>query len=150
MPNYRYRIVGGRVMVRGQLVDADLLVDGEKIVGLVGRGDPTEAQTVLDATGKVVLPGIIDTHAHTREPGYTHKEDYLSASQAAAAGGVTTMIDMPNVEPPTDTVEAFEAKRELADAKSIVDFGHFVAGTNAAEIPKLAAAGATGFKTFQV
>ncbi len=94
------RISGGRVMVRGELVDADLLIDGEKIVGLVARDNTVEAAETLDATGKVVLPGIIDTHAHTREPGYTHKEDFYSSSQAAAAGGVTVMIDMPNVEPP--------------------------------------------------
>ncbi len=150
MPTVRTRISGGRVMVRGELVDADLLVDGEKIVGLVGRDSTVEAVDTIDATGKVVLPGIIDTHAHTREPGYTHKEDFHSASQAAAAGGVTVMIDMPNVEPPTDTVDAFLEKRELAAAKSIVDFGHFVAGTQPTEIGKLAEAGATGYKTFQV
>ena len=150
MPNYRTRISGGQVMVRGQLITADVLIDGEKIVGLVERDSTAEAADTIDATGKVVLPGIVDTHAHTREPGYTHKEDFFSASQAGAAGGVTTMIDMPNVEPPTDTLETFEQKRELADAKSIIDFGHFVAGTNAEQIPKLAAAGATGYKTFQV
>lgn len=150
MPDYSTRISGGRVMVRGQLVDADLLLEGEKIGAIVGRSSTAQAAQVIDATGKVVLPGIVDTHAHTREPGYTHKEDFLSASQAAAAGGVTTMIDMPNVEPPTDTLELFEEKRAAADAKSIVDFGHFVAGTNPDAIPKLAEAGATGFKTFQV
>lgn len=150
MPDYSTRVSGGRVMVRGQLVDADLLVEGEKIVALVERDSTAQAAEVIDATGKVVLPGIVDTHAHTREPGYTHKEDFLSASQAAAAGGVTTMIDMPNVEPPTDTLELFEEKRAAADAKSIVDFGHFVAGTNPDAIGKLAAAGATGYKTFQV
>lgn len=93
---------------------------------------------------------LVDTHAHTREPGYTHKEDFLSASQAGAVGGVTTMIDMPNVEPPTDTVEEFEAKRETANATSLIDFGHWVAGTNPEQVTKMAAAGATGFKTFQV
>jgi dihydroorotase len=150
MPAYRTRISGGRVMVRGQLIEADVLIDGEKIVGLVERASTAEAQDVIDATGRVVLPGIVDTHAHTREPGYTHKEDFLSASQAGAAGGVTTMIDMPNVEPPTNTLELFEQKREAANAKSIIDFGHFVSGTDPVEIPKMAAAGATGFKTFQV
>lgn len=137
-------------MVRGELIDADILVDGDMIVGLVSRDNTVEAMETIDATGKAVLPGIIDTHAHTREPGYTHKEDFLSASQAAAAGGVTTMIDMPNVEPPTDTVDAFLEKRELAASKSIVDYGHFAAGTQTSEIPKLAEAGVTGFKTFQV
>lgn len=60
------------------------------------------------------------------------------------------MFDMPNVEPPTDTVEAFEEKRELANAKPIIDWGQWVAGANAGEIEKLASAGASGFKIFQV
>jgi len=144
------RISNGRVMVKGELLDSDILIDGGKIVGIVNRDSSVEAAEVLDATGKVILPGIVDTHAHTREPGYEHKEDFLSASQAGAVGGVTTMIDMPNVEPPTDTLEEFEKKRELAAAKSIIDWGHWVAGTNPVEVRRMADAGATGFKTFQV
>jgi dihydroorotase (multifunctional complex type) len=150
MAEYATRIRGGRVMVRGTLVTADVLIDGGVIAGIVGPGEGGDAAEDIDAAGQVVLPGIIDTHAHTREPGYTNKEDFLTASQAGAVGGITTMIDMPNVEPPTDTVELFEEKRALADAKSILDWGHWVAGTKLEEIPKLAAAGATGYKIFQV
>ena len=97
MANYKVRIRNGKVMVRGQLLEVDVLIDGGRIAGLVERASTAEALETIDASGKVVLPGIIDTHAHTREPGYTHKEDFLSASQAGAVGGVTTMIDMPNV-----------------------------------------------------
>ncbi len=150
MAAVRTRIRGGRVMVRGELVDSDVLIDDGKIVALVGRGESAEAAGELDAGGKLVLPGIVDLHAHTREPGYTHKEDFLSASQAGAVGGVTTMVDMPNVEPPTDTVETYLEKRASADTKSIIDWGHFVAGTKLDEIPKLAEAGVTGYKVFQV
>ena len=150
MSNFRTRIRGGRLLVAGELLEADVLIDGEQIAAIVKPSEVAEAAEVIEAAGKVVLPGIIDTHAHTREPGYTHKEDFLTASQAAAVGGVTTMIDMPNVEPPTDTVETYLAKRQLADKKSIVDWGHWVAGTNLSEIPKLAEAGATGYKIFQV
>lgn len=148
--NYQTRISGGQVMVAGELLDGDVLIDGERIAAIVRRGEPAEAQNEVDATDRLVLPGIIDTHAHTREPGYTHKEDFLTASQAAAVGGITTMIDMPNVEPPTDTVEMFEEKRALADRKSLVDWGHWVAGTKVDEIAALARAGATGYKIFQV
>jgi len=151
MPVYKTRISGGSVYVPGHgLSELDVLIDDGVIQALVRRGVEADAAETIDATDHWVLPGIIDTHAHTREPGYTHKEDFLTSSQAAAAGGVTTMFDMPNVEPPTDTVEAFEAKLELADAKSIVDWGHWVAGTNEDQIEKLAAAGASGYKIFQV
>src|SRR3990172_5984869 len=139
---------GGRVMVQGELVDKDILVDEGRIEALIGRGEQAEAAAEIDASGKLVLPGIVDLHAHTREPGYTHKEDFLSASQAGAVGGVTTMVDMPNVEPPTDTVETYLEKRSSAEAKSIIDWGHFAAGTKLEEIPKLAAAGVTGYKVF--
>lgn len=151
MPTFRTRIANGSVYVPGHgLSELDVLIDGGVVQALVRRGTEVDAHETLDADGRWVLPGIIDTHAHTREPGYTHKEDFLSASQAGAVGGVTTMFDMPNVEPPTDTVEAFEEKRALADAKSIIDWGHWVAGTNEDEIEKLAAAGAAGYKIFQV
>ncbi len=129
---------------------ADLLIAGEQIAGIVERTNPTRAAEEIDARGRWVLPGGVDLHAHTREPGYTHKEDFLSASQAAAAGGITSIVDMPNVEPPTDGLDLFEEKRRLAAGKSIVDWGHFVAGTRLDQIPLMAEAGATGYKIYQV
>jgi dihydroorotase (multifunctional complex type) len=150
MANYQTRVTGGQVYLGGQLVRADLLIDEGRIAGVVDGDNTVEAAETIDATDRLVLPGIIDTHAHTREPGFTHKEDFLTASKAGAAGGVTTMIDMPNVEPPTDTVETYLEKRETADATSIIDFGHWVAGTKLDEIARLADAGATGYKIFQV
>lgn len=150
MPNYATRISGGDVFSGGELAPADILVDEGRIVALLAPGEVGEAENTIDARGMAVLPGIIDTHAHTRDPGYPQKEDFLTASQAAAVGGITTMIDMPNVEPPTDTVEEFEKKRDVADSKSIIDWGHWVAGTKPGEITRLAEAGATGYKIFQV
>jgi dihydroorotase len=150
MANFQTRVSGGQVYLGGQLVRGDLLIDEGRIAGVVEGDNTVEAAETIDASDRLVLPGIIDTHAHTREPGFTHKEDFLSASKAGAAGGVTTMIDMPNVEPPTDTVETYLEKRETADATSIIDFGHWVAGTKLDEIAKLADAGATGYKIFQV
>lgn len=150
MASYDLCLRGGRVQVGAELLDVDVYVRGEKLALLSQRGEEHDAQRVFDVSGRWVLPGIIDLHAHTRDPGYTHKEDFLTASQAAAAGGVTTWVDMPNVEPPTTTVELFQEKRSRAEKLSLVDFGHFVSGVNLEEIPKLAAAGATGFKIFQV
>ncbi|MEN3047792.1 MAG: allantoinase AllB [Candidatus Caldarchaeales archaeon] len=77
----------------------------------------------VDASGLVVLPGVIDEHVHFREPGMEHKEDFGTGSTAAAAGGVTTVLDMPNTVPPTVDGESFDLKLERASAKSVVDFG---------------------------
>lgn len=127
-----------------------MLVVGERVAGLVERGDATNAREEIDATGMAVLPGLVDLHAHTRTPGYEQKEDFFTASQAAAHGGITTFVDMPNVEPPTDTVERLLEKRAIAERECIVDWGHFVAGTRPSEVAGLAKAGATGYKIFQV
>lgn len=79
--------------------------------------------------GKVWIPGVIDSHVHFRDPGAPEKEDWASGSAAALAGGVTTVLDMPNTNPATITVEALEAKRAVAKAKSKVAFGLFFGAT---------------------
>ena len=150
MADYDVCFREGRVYLWGQLLDLDLYVAGEKIALLCRRGEGPSARQVISIASKMILPGVIDLHAHTRDPGYTQKEDFTTISQAAAAGGVTTWIDMPNVEPPTITVQLFEEKRARAEQASLVDFGHFASGVDLKEIPKLAAAGVTGFKIFQV
>ncbi|MDT4904857.1 MAG: dihydroorotase, partial [Pseudonocardiales bacterium] len=79
------RVTGGTVLLPGGSVRADLLVDSERIVGLVDSAMAIDdVGTVLDATGKVVLPGMVDVHVHTREPGVTHKEDIITTTQQAA------------------------------------------------------------------
>jgi len=75
------------------------------------------------------LPGLIDAHVHLREPGYTHKEDFYSGTCAALAGGVTTVLDMPNTEPPTSTPQRLQEKVDLARAKAVCDVGLFVGAT---------------------
>lgn len=108
---------------------------------------------VLDLGDLVLMPGVVDTHVHVDEPGRTEWEGWASASRAAAAGGVTTIVDMPlNSVPATVDAAAFEAKRACAAAGSIVDFrlwGGVVPG-NADALEGLAAAGAPGFKCFLV
>lgn len=144
------RIRGGVIQTPRGPVHADVLVEGERIAALLDRHSDVTADDEVDATGLWVLPGLIDLHAHTRSPGYEYKEDFQTASRAAAVGGYTAFVDMPNVEPPTTTVELFEEKRAVADQQCIIDWGHFCAPTQVDQIPKLAAAGATGFKLFQV
>ena len=75
------------------------------------------------------LPGLVDAHVHFREPGYTHKEDFLSGTSAALAGGVTAALDMPNTVPPTSTPGHFDDKVELAACKAVCDVGLFLGAT---------------------
>ncbi|WP_458189132.1 dihydroorotase [Haladaptatus sp. NG-WS-4] len=82
----------------------------------------TESGEVIDATGKLLLPGAIDAHVHFRQPGFLHKETWETGSKSAAAGGVTTVVDQPNTNPPTVDGESFDVKAELATG-SYVDYG---------------------------
>ncbi len=129
-------------------IRVNVVVDEGRVVGLTAS-DLVDADRVVDATGKYVLPGIIDSHCHFRDPGYTAKEDYTTGTTAAAAGGVTFTIDMPNTKPVPNTLEAFQAHTANAKRKAVVDFNHWASPTVMSEIPKIAKAGAIGFKVFQ-
>jgi dihydroorotase len=144
------RLKGGLIQTASGPIDADILIVDERIGALLAREDATIADETIDATGMWVLPGLVDMHAHTRVPGYEYKEDFLTSSKAAAAGGYTTYVDMPNVEPPTTTVDLFKEKREEAAGQCIIDWGHFVGPIQLDQIEGFAAEGATGFKIFQV
>ncbi|EMA20152.1 dihydroorotase [Haloarcula argentinensis] len=99
----------------------DVRVRGESIAE-VGRDLDASDQHVIEATGKRLFPGMIDAHVHFRQPGYPHKETWESGSRSAAAGGVTTIVDQPNTDPPTIDGESFDQKAEFA-ADSVVDWG---------------------------
>ncbi|ACV46349.1 MULTISPECIES: dihydroorotase [Halomicrobium] len=99
----------------------DVRVRGETIDAVDEDLDPADEDTV-DAADRLLLPGAIDAHVHFRQPGYGHKESWASGSRSAAAGGVTTVVDQPNTDPPTVDGAAFDQKAELA-GESLVDFG---------------------------
>ncbi len=124
-----------KIIQNGRETECDILIEDGKIKK-IGHNIYDSGKRI-DLGGLHVLPGLIDPHVHFREPGLTHKEDFLSGSKAAAAGGITTVLDMPNTVPPTITVELLEHKRELAK-KSLVNFGfHFgAAADNIDEIKK--------------
>jgi len=100
----------------------DVRVAGETIDAVAEGIEPRDDERTIDATGKRLLPGMIDVHVHLREPGDSHKETWATGSRSAAAGGVTTVVDQPNTSPPTVDGDAFDEKREFAEA-SLVDFG---------------------------
>lgn len=131
-------------------VAGQIAVRDEKIVAVLPLEDTVDAARVIDAGDKPVIPGLIDTHCHFRDPGYTHKEDYYHGTVAAAAGGVTTVFDMPNVDPPTTTVDRLKAHLENAQTKAVVDFGHNASGVVPENIKGLAEAGATAFKVWMM
>ena len=88
-----------------------------------------EVGEVIDAEGLFLIPGIIDPQVHFREPGADHKEDLHSGSCAAAAGGVTSFLDMPNNNPPVTTIKRMAEKKQLAAEKSVVNYGFFIGAT---------------------
>ena len=145
-------VAGGRVWTPDGFLDgADVHVSGEKIARVAPADtEPIVSAEIIDAAGMLVIPGLIDTHSHHRDPGFTHKEDITSASQAAAAGGVTVTIGMPNVDPPTTTAELFGRLLEDYSHRSVVDYNHNPSPTNLPEVPKLAELGCVGFKLFMV
>lgn len=112
-------IKGGRVLLGEELVEANLYVRDGKISSISKRD--MAAEEVIDARGAVVLPGAIDVHAHVHPIGYLHREDFLTGSRAAAAGGVTTIFDMPLMEE-SCTAEGIKRKIQDGERMSIVDF----------------------------
>jgi len=147
---YDLVIRGGTVVTSTGRIRADVAIDGEQIAALVRPGTPLVARETIDANGRHVLPGAIDVHSHHREPGYTHKEDIVTAMQACAAGGVTTSFAMPNVQPPPNTAERLDAMIELYGRRAIVDWNINAPGTVPEEIPALATRGIAAFKVFMV
>jgi dihydroorotase len=144
------RLIGGTVATPAGNVAADVLIDSEKIVGLVHRGVPGDADRTVDVTGKLVLPGMIDVHVHTREPGFEHKEDIETTSRQAAVGGVTTIFGMPNLNPPTNDTETLTDVFDRYARTSIVDYNHNPAPTKYDEIQPMADMGVCAYKIYMV
>jgi dihydroorotase len=148
----RYDLVlrGGTLVTPSGRYRADLAVAGETIAAIVAPETPLEAERVLDVSGRLILPGAVDVHSHHREPGFTHKEDIVTATAASAAGGVTTSFAMPNVAPPPNTPDTLAAMFERYRQRAIVDWNVNAAATVPEAIPELAAMGIAAFKVFMV
>jgi dihydroorotase len=143
-----------KTLIRGALVvlpegpvETDVLIDGDRIAA-IDADSRTAADSIVDAEGYWLLPGVIDDQVHFREPGATHKEDLQSGSRACAAGGVTTFLEMPNTQPPAIDATALQWKYRRASEVSPVNFGFYIGATpdNLAELQR--ATGIPGIKIF--
>ncbi len=148
MATYDLLLTGGTVHTPGGPVAADVGVHDGRIVAIGARGD---AGRTIDCTGLDILPGVIDTQVHFREPGLVHKEDLATGSEAAVMGGVVAVFEMPNTKPNTDSADAIEDKLTRAKGRMWCDHAFYVGATNhnardLAELERLP--GTAGVKIF--
>lgn len=145
-------IKSAHIINEGRSFTGSVLIEGDKIAAVYEGDYPQQAlaDETIDATGKWLLPGVIDDQVHFREPGLTHKGDILSESRAAAAGGVTTFMDMPNTKPQTTTIDHLNWKLERGAEVSTINYSFFFGGTNdnIKEINKLDKSRVPGLKLF--
>lgn len=147
-----YYIKNATIVNENECIKGNVYIAEGKIAKIVLIGDVFDAGNaiVIDATGKYLIPGIIDEHVHFREPGLTQKADIHTESRAAVAGGVTSFMDMPNTVPQTVNQELLQQKFDLAAEKSIANYSFYIGATNdnLAEIAKINPKEVCGVKLF--
>ena len=143
-------IANARLVNEGETKDADVLIQGERIEKIGSGLSAGKNVQVLDAKGKFLLPGMIDDQVHFREPGLTNKGDLATESTAAVAGGVTSFMDMPNVNPQTTTRDALADKYEIASGRCRANYAFYLGATNRniEEIKALQVGESCGIKAF--
>lgn len=143
-------ITGGQIVTEHGRFQADVGIAGGKIVSLAAPGTLAGAADTFDASGMLVLPGAIDIHFHARTPAYPERGDFYTETRAAAAGGVTTVFEMPISKPGCATPETFENRRRLIEEQAIINIALIGApGTlDNDDVLGMAAAGAIAFKIF--
>jgi allantoinase len=143
-------VTDGLIVTRDGSFRGSISVHSGKIAAFGDAKILPKAKETIDATGYLILPGLVDPHFHSRVPGFPNREDFRTASMAAAAGGVTTFLDMPNSIPPINSIEVLKEKIDIGEKESCMDFGIIAGGgsDNLNQIPLLAKEGVVGFKTF--
>jgi len=143
-------ISNARLVNEGEVREADVLIEGERIARIDASIAVPDGAEVVDAAGKYLLPGMIDDQVHFREPGMTHKGDLATESAAAAAGGITSFMDMPNVNPQTTTRQALKDKYRIAEDRCTANYGFYFGATNGniEELKALEVGEACGIKAF--
>lgn len=143
-------IRGGKLVLPEGIYESDVLIEDERIKAIGKRIKSELADEVIDATGKLVFPGVVDEHVHMREPGLEYKDDFSHGTMAAALGGVTTVIEMPNTVPPVDSGRTVKDKAELLKNKAHVDFALYglLSDNSVDRLEEMLNEGAVGFKAF--
>jgi dihydroorotase len=147
----RTLIVNARLVNEGRQFDADLRIGEDGRIAQIGpQLAAAPGETVVDAAGRWLLPGMIDDQVHFREPGLTHKGDVATESAAAVAGGLTSFMDMPNTNPPTLNAAALQAKYDMAAGRAWGNYGFYLGASNdnLADIQTLDPKTAPGIKVF--
>ncbi len=148
---------GGSLLVKGGTIvtaygkfKADIKIVDGVIVDIGKDLTSSGVEEVIDVSGFLVLPGIVDEHVHMREPGLEYKDNFTNGTMGAALGGVTTVIEMPNTKPPVENGRILREKADLLKTKAYVDFALYgvIHNANSHEFEDIVAAGAVGFKVF--
>lgn len=138
-----------QIFTSNGLVETGIAIDNGRIVKVAKKSNLPVGDTRIDLKGNLVLPGLIDSHVHLRDQQLAYKEDFQSGTSAAAAGGVTTVVDMPNNRPLTMSVETLKERMRLAESRILVNVAFNSAfPTQTREIPNIVDAGAVGFKLY--
>lgn len=147
---YDIVIKNGQVVTPNGIEHVNVAINGTKIAALLLPATPVTADEIIDATGLYVLPGAIDIHFHCRAPAYPDRGDFATETRAAAAGGVTTVFEMPISKPCCATGDVFRMRKRLAEADAYVNYGLYAAPglLDRAEIADMVSEGAIGFKIF--
>ena len=123
-------IVNAAIVSDGDMATGDVYIRSGRIAQIGSDLASRSADHVIDARGRILLPGMIDDQVHFREPGLTHKGDLTSESRAAVAGGITSYMDMPNTHPPTTTADRLESKFQSAAGRSFANYSFYLGATN--------------------
>lgn len=122
-------ITNANIVNEGKVFEGDVLIK-DQLIEQVGKVSSQQADKVIDAKGKFLMPGVIDDQVHFREPGLTHKATIYSESRAAVAGGVTSFMEMPNTNPPTFTQQLLEDKYNIASQTSLANYSFYIGASN--------------------
>jgi len=139
----------GKAYIDNEIVDCSLAIEEGKILKIGKKTAMPRAETKIDLKHLLVMPGLVDTHVHLRDEGKAYKEDFYSGTAAAAAGGITTVLDMPNNNPVTMTTETLRERMKIAERKVLVNTGFYSEfPKNTEEIVEIIREGAVAFKLY--